>query len=339
MKTPQTKIVRIFCGRDFTQEDRVNLSLLFRHLAPEVQLVFNRSGICDLAVVLNYDPRPHWVVVPDGSLIKWLLEPRVDKNLSRRFSHKHDKKFSEIYVPILSEDRREHLSPPLYPPRISSPLLEKIVIGSLSAPKGERLPVSIIASTLDHLEGHKFRSEIVSLIENESPGSVHIYGRGRVPISRKEDGILPYRFTIVVENSFQGAYWTEKVTDAFLCETVPIYVGSRQLAEYFPRESFIDCSGYSPSEVLSLAQSLTEDDYIMRLPAVRRAKALVIEKHNLASELASILNQQGTNPRLALTVDSNSLVHWALKLATPMLSTLARSRDSLKLRGKKSPST
>lgn len=49
----------------------------------------------------------------------------------------------------------------------------------------------------------------------------------------KKDLHLPFHFSIIVENSQQENYFTEKIIDCFLCKTVPIYWGCPNIGNYF----------------------------------------------------------------------------------------------------------
>lgn len=77
--------------------------------------------------------------------------------------------------------------------------------------------------------GHKLRHKIAK----EFP-QVDLYGRGSpAPINLKEEALVDYRFSIVIENSRIDNYFTEKLVDCFLTGTVPIYWGCPNIGDYF----------------------------------------------------------------------------------------------------------
>jgi hypothetical protein len=49
----------------------------------------------------------------------------------------------------------------------------------------------------------------------------------------KLDGLLPYRYSLVLENSSQKNYWTEKLADALLAWCVPVYWGCPNIDDFF----------------------------------------------------------------------------------------------------------
>lgn len=59
----------------------------------------------------------------------------------------------------------------------------------------------------------------------------------------KLDFLSNYKFTIAFENSSVDGYVTEKLVDAFLAQTVPIYFGSPSVTLDFNPDSFISVTG------------------------------------------------------------------------------------------------
>jgi hypothetical protein len=111
---------------------------------------------------------------------------------------------------------------------------------------------------------NKLCSFIVSYNENNSfPGSIYnqrvnfakqilatdldidIYGnnweysgitdpRIKGTLKNKKDGLLDYKYSIAIENCTEEGYFTEKLTDCILTDTIPIYFGCPNIKEYFP---------------------------------------------------------------------------------------------------------
>lgn len=312
----ENPVVRVFCGNDITTQDREFIKRSFLAAAPKGSIHFNFSGHADLVVVLNYDPKLHWVTYPEGRMIKWLTEPVVQGVWSRRFSFKHGAIFNQIFTPLSSSQNREVLSPPFFPPRLSRDFIEKIATENRDAKPSKTHMISTVTSTLNHLEGHRFRNKLIAEIEQDQSLEVSVFGRGRTTLNNKEDALLPFMFSICVENSFQGAYWTEKLTDAFLCLTVPIYIGSAKVADYFPSESFIDASGMSELDFKSLITSLNAQDWEARLESLKRARELVLKRYNLGVKLAELAQTEGPSngTKFAVTVTLDSFIALGLKL-------------------------
>ena len=91
---------------------------------------------------------------------------------------------------------------------------------------------SLIASAQNQHPGHKLRHEVVEHIQKFKI-DIAVIGRGYKPFEKKEDGLKSYKYSIIIENSSEDNYFTEKLVDACLLETVPIYWGAPNISEYF----------------------------------------------------------------------------------------------------------
>ena len=80
-----------------------------------------------------------------------------------------------------------------------------------------------------------------------------------------------FRFTIAIENSGDPGYITEKLTDAFLARTIPIYWGDPCVAEEFNPQAFIDLRSYenlsaAVDDILHVNQNLERILEILNAP-------------------------------------------------------------------------
>ena len=133
--------------------------------------------------------------------------------------------------------------------------------------------ISFLASDKFNCEGHKLRYEILQdcLMRN-----VDVFGKivGNY-VDKKEVAHYPYKYTIVIENERHNGYFTEKLIDAFLSLTVPIYWGCPNLSKFFPENSFIPFN--DPKELDIILDELK--DYNVRLSALKEAKKIALDKY------------------------------------------------------------
>lgn len=130
------------------------------------------------------------------------------------------------------------------------------------------------------------------LVEELSRGIPELdwYGKGVRPLKRKEDALLPYRYHVAVENHIGPHHWTEKLSDAFLCECLPFYAGDPALTEVFPAESFIPIPIDDPADALRIIREAIDGDaYAKRREAVLEAKRLVLSKYNFWAQVAEVI--------------------------------------------------
>lgn len=129
--------------------------------------------------------------------------------------------------------------------------------------------MSLIASAKRDSAGHLLRHEMVDFVREKQP-DVTVLGRGYAPFENKQDGLAPYKFSVVIENTQEPNYFTEKIVDAVLCETVPIYWGCPNIAEFFDPSCIIICEN---AQQLKAAITAADDaQFAAMVPALRKAK-------------------------------------------------------------------
>ena len=126
---------------------------------------------------------------------------------------------------------------------------------------------SLIASARNQLQGHQLRHQIVKEA-NKRDLDVAVMGRGYQTFGPKEDGLAPYMYSVVIENSMETSYFTEKIVDACLCRTVPIYWGAPDIGDYFDVEGVIVCQ--SAQDILAAIENSSAHDYESRQDAIER---------------------------------------------------------------------
>ena len=102
--------------------------------------------------------------------------------------------------------------------------------------------MSIMISMKQEMKGHIYRHILVNkILEQDLP--IDIYGRGCKMYHNKKqlkgeftevEPYESYEFHIAIENMETIHYFSEKITNPLLCGTVPIYLGCRNIEEYFP---------------------------------------------------------------------------------------------------------
>lgn len=144
--------------------------------------------------------------------------------------------------------------------------------------------LSLIASAKADHPGHKLRHRIVEYLQNRVP-QARIMGRGYTPFDTKSDGLAPFKYSVVIENVQEQNYFSEKLIDAILCETVPIYWGCPNIADFLPGEGIISCR--DQREIEEAIANMSEADYQRRLEALRAIKpqaAALTDLHKRAAE-------------------------------------------------------
>ena len=139
---------------------------------------------------------------------------------------------------------------------------------------------------------HHRRNEFLAAMSEGLGNKVDVFGKGYRFVEHKAEGIDDYRYHIAVENHIGPHHWTEKLSDAYLGYSLPLYVGCSNVEDYFPAESYIRLDiGDAEASLARIEQAITDNEYEKRLPAIIEARRRVIEDYNLGTMVAEhILN-------------------------------------------------
>ena len=150
---------------------------------------------------------------------------------------------------------------------------------------------TMISSKLmnDH---HRQRMEATKYLKDNLGNRFHLLGRGHQEVDDKAEGINPYAFHLVCENNNIPHFWTEKLADAYLGWSFPIFSGCSNISDYFPKDSYIAVDLTKPETVLKTIEDCLNDPdfYQNRLPAIEKARNLVLNDYNLFSVIHKTIN-------------------------------------------------
>jgi hypothetical protein len=169
-------------------------------------------------------------------------------------------------------------------------------LSALSCPDKENR-ISVVCSNASKTEGQRQRLALLEGLKLRLGDRLVHFGRGFRPIDDKMDAILPYRFHLVLENSVQPNYWTEKLADAYLGWAFPVYLGCPNVADYLPKNSFLSINDQAVDLVAANIAALLEAPLSAeRLAALNEARNLVLNRYNpfaLSAYWAERLYQPG----------------------------------------------
>lgn len=171
--------------------------------------------------------------------------------------------------------------------------------------------ISVVSSTKAFTKGHVDRIRFVERLKERYGDKIDIFGRGYNGFEDKCDVITPYKYHIVIENSRAKYYWTEKLSDSFICESYPIYYGCTNIDEYFPEGSYstIDINDFEGS-VKVIDELLANDAYEKAKPLLKECKDKVLDEYNLFNYLARIMDEMDPSlPRRKATIKPCKSMH------------------------------
>lgn len=139
---------------------------------------------------------------------------------------------------------------------------------------------------------HKKRYDFTELMQKEIP-EMERFGRGFHFIDKKYQALDDYKFHVVIENHIEKHMWSEKLADAFLGFTIPIYCGCPNIYDYFPKDSLIQIDINKPKEAIKIIKKIISlpGEYERRFEALQEARRRVIYEYNLLAMITKIVNQ------------------------------------------------
>lgn len=167
--------------------------------------------------------------------------------------------------------------------------------GTTWVPEWRDLPLektkscSLIASAKRDTTGHQLRHSIVEWVR-ETGQDVDIMGRGYTPFERKADGLAPYRFSVVIENVQEPNYFSEKLIDAILCNTVPIYWGCPNIEQFLDPSGMIICN--SEADIRRAVEAVSVEDFEKRLPHIQALQPAAAQYGDFERRAAEALRDQ-----------------------------------------------
>ncbi|WP_170758379.1 glycosyltransferase family 10 domain-containing protein [Ruegeria lacuscaerulensis] len=143
--------------------------------------------------------------------------------------------------------------------------------------------ISIVTSDKTLTEFQRRRLRFIDEITRRIPDHLEIFGRGIRQVPDKADALLPYKYHIALENCEGLDTWTEKFADPVLCWTFPFYAGCDNLAEYFPRNSFLQIDLDNPEAAVNdMMECLNSDRWGKMIKDIGQAREKILKQYNLA---------------------------------------------------------
>ena len=156
------------------------------------------------------------------------------------------------------------------------------------------------AKQMKHTKHHA-RFELVSRLASVI-SEMDWYGKGVKPLVRKEDALIPYKYHVAIENHIAPHHWTEKFSDAILCECLPFYAGDPALTEIFPKDCFIPIPIDNPAEAVRIVnEAIAGGEYEKRREAILEAKRMILTKYNFWHQVIEVVESLSPHPRMPPT--------------------------------------
>jgi len=164
-----------------------------------------------------------------------------------------------------------------------------------SPPVNKSKVISTVCSSKQ--QGHTLHRKRYHFTQELKKGlpELDIFGHGIRPMDDKAEALDDYKYHVAIENYVGSHHWTEKLADAFLGVTLPLYCGAPDADNYFPKESFIPININDVDATVKMIQKAIDDnEYEKRLPHILEARRQIMEKYNLFAVLSHEIEQRNS---------------------------------------------
>ena len=168
--------------------------------------------------------------------------------------------------------------------------------------KNEKLSniVSTILSDKYNDPGHIKRVDFVKFLETKDDIQVDVFGgnrfmwnnyKGSLPYHQKDESILPYKYSFNVENFEIKNYYTEKLIDGILGETLVFYHGCPNIKELIDERAYVwlELSNFEKDYEI-IKKAVKEDLWSQRIKYIRQAKQKILDELQFFPRIEKIIN-------------------------------------------------
>lgn len=254
---------------------------------PGWQFTLNATTPSDVLVVLEYPKNDIEVSCIPSNTFLWSMEPPDEEWEWLRKCYRH---FSKI---ITIDNQLQH--PKIYHNQLAIPWQIQYTfdeLNNIQVFQYKNKNLSFITSNYKARKGHKKRLKFLNQVTGKLP--FDLYGRGFKKLDNKADGLMPYKYTIVVENSRYKDYWSEKLADAFLCGCLPIYYGCPNVSDYFSENAYISIDINKPeAAIATILKTISGNEWEKRKDAIITARQKILNEYQFFPQLISVLRKAG----------------------------------------------
>jgi hypothetical protein len=148
----------------------------------------------------------------------------------------------------------------------------------------KKFAVSMIASSKNFCAGHAFRLQVFNML----PATV-VRHQSPPFIPTKHSLLVPYQYSIVMENGRHINYFTEKINDALATKTIPIYWGAPNIGDFYNTDGIL--SFQTVDELFEILNRLTPDFYKSREAAIEDNYRRTFKYEQRTQNLVEAVNQ------------------------------------------------
>jgi hypothetical protein len=258
----------------------------------KIQIVWEEP--CDYYCIINKPFDDSLKYIPEKTII-FRMEPKMETKTflwGDFWSKPNEKDFKFVgYHEKHFNNNEWHLSKN-YSQLLSEPIIKN---NDLS------FTLSTILSSKYVDPGHIKRNDFMKFFENKGCLDVHVFGqnrflwknyKGSLPPHKKDDSLFPYKYSFNVENFSIKNYYTEKLIDGILSETLVFYSGCYNIKEFIDERAFVylELSNFE-NDYEIIKSAIMNDLWSERIEYIREAKKKILNELQFFPRLEKIVCQ------------------------------------------------
>lgn len=244
----------------------------------------------DYYVIINRPPQD--AVIDPMKTIIFRMEPYMENNLEAWGEWANPLANNFKFVGFHSEhynNNEWHLSK-TYSQLLSEPVDKNKELNKI---------LSTVLSDKYKDPGHIKRIDFVKFLETKGL-EVHVFGgnkfewkdyKGVLPPHQKDDAMFPYKYTFNVENYDIKGYYTEKLIDGILAESLVFYNGCPNIKEYLDERAFVwlDLLNFE-DDYQKIKNAIENNLWEERLPYIKETKNKILNETQFFPRLENIIS-------------------------------------------------
>ena len=169
--------------------------------------------------------------------------------------------------------------------------------------------ISVICSKQELTDNHRMRIRFVEALKQHFGDSLDWFGNGVESVPEKWDAIAPYKYNIVLENQSRHNVITEKIGDAFLGYSYPLYWGAPNIIDFFDSSSLTNLNIEDlEGSILLIEQAIESQFYENRISQLSASRDVVLHQMNFLNRILNIAEYLSGLNRLEIRLSSQSEV-------------------------------
>lgn len=255
----------------------------------DLEIAVGRPQPCDHLVVINDVQQKVRARCPPENV--WLA-PAEPPNEVYASLHDHRPPFTRVLTQSETRTGGPYVQAPT--PTAWTVLRDYDWLHDCAVPRKTRR-LSWITSDKRDFVGHRRRMAFHDQARRQL--DCDFFGRGIQPVDDKWDAHAPYRYALVVENFRGPYYWSEKIIDALMAWSMPIYDGCTRIHEMIPREAVVPINIDSPSALEEIREVAASDRWERNLDAIAEARRRILDGLQIFPHLERMLREHAVSER------------------------------------------